>query len=100
MPPRPQWRKAVKAVFQPAICLCMFLIVYLNFFYEKPFFGMMMFETTLYFNVGELSNKTDRDSGSIFDRYPDTSDDESYSMKPEEERHFTHSLKISLFIKS
>ena len=32
-------------------------------------------------DVGEPSNKTDRDGESIFDRYFDTSDDEGYSIK-------------------
>ena len=34
-----------------------------------------------YDNVGELSSETDSDSESIFDRYSDTNDDKSYSMK-------------------
>ena len=36
-----------------------------------------------YYKVGELRNETDRGSGSIFDRYSDSSDDETDSMNPE-----------------
>ena len=35
---------------------------------------------------GELSNKTDCESGSSFDQYSDASDYESYCMKPEEDQ--------------
>ena len=35
-----------------------------------------------YDDVGKLTNETDHDSGSIFDRYLDTSDDKSYSHEP------------------
>ena len=32
-------------------------------------------------NVGELSNETDHDDGSIFDQYSDASNDKSYSIR-------------------
>jgi len=46
---------------------------------------MLTFKTLLD-NVGKLSNKNDNDNGSICYQYSDTSDDESYTMKPEEEQ--------------
>ena len=38
-----------------------------------------------YDDVGELCNETDCDSESIFYRFSSANDDESYSMKPEDE---------------
>ena len=45
-----------------------------------------------YDNVGELNHTTDHDSWIIVDRYMDTSDDKSYSVKPEQEHHTVLSM--------
>ena len=50
-----------------------------------------------YNDVGELSNETDRDSGSICYWYLDASDDKCYHMKQEEEQRTMLSMNYSMY---
>ena len=77
--PNLQWLQWQKAVFQPLICYCIFLMVYLIFLMKKLM----------------LVNETDHDKEVISDLYSDASDYKSYSVKLEEEQRTVLSMSYS-----